>query len=134
MATTSILSVKSEPEFASRTEPVTIRPSEYADIVKRLHSAGARFVLCNDGKHPIWQRWQMRRPSVRAILQHMQDKRLVGIIPATVMASVVDVDSVDAIDDLVRLAHACSARSVVPSRRPGGYHIYVPDDLLIDDN
>ena len=102
------------------------RPS--ADIVKRLHGAGAHFVLCDVDKAPIWRRWQLRRPSAKAVLRHLASKEPVGIIPASVSALVLDVDCVTAKDDLIALFSACAGRFMVPSRRPGGSHIYIADD------
>ena len=125
MATARSPSTSHDRKFAWRDESNTLRSNEMTDIVTRLNAAGAHLVLCNDDKSPCWQRWQLRRPSVAAVLAH---KGPVGIIPASVSALVLDVDCVADVDDLVQLFIVCSARFMVPSRRRRGCHIYIADD------
>ena len=52
----------------------------------------AVIVLCAPNKHPIAERWQSDQPDLDAVLSHAVKGGLVGIIPASVDATVIDVD------------------------------------------
>ena len=62
---------------------------------RHLQHLGAHFVLLSakaDGKRPAWEGWPERRPPLRLVEEHAA-AGLVGIIPASVRAVVVDVDA-----------------------------------------
>ena len=62
------------------------------DALRTLNDAGGHLVLCAPDKHPIAKRWQSDAPDLDAVLSHAVKGGLVGIIPASVDATVIDVD------------------------------------------
>ena len=91
--------------------------------LRTLHDAGAHFVLAS-GKVPIWRRWQYARPSLEVVEHHADHGRSIGIVPASIGTSALDVDS----GDPGALFAQWPARAVLPSRRTGGRHGYYDDD------
>ena len=87
-----------------------------------LYDHGAHFVLC-DGKRPIWKRWQQHRPTLEVVEHHADHGRSIGIVPASIGTSALDVDH----GDPAALFELHPARAVVPSRRAGGRHGYYDD-------
>ena len=88
-----------------------------------LHDHGAHFVLC-DGKVPIWRRWQSHRPALAVVEHHAEGGRSIGLVPASIGTSALDVDR----GDPGALFEAWPARAVVPSRKAGRKHGYYDDD------
>ena len=88
-----------------------------------LYDRGAHFVLCN-GKVPIWKRWQSHRPTLEVVEHHADHGRSIGIVPASIGTSALDVDH----GDPAELFTLHPARAVVPSRRAGGRHGYYDDE------
>ena len=88
-----------------------------------LHDHGAHFVLC-DGKTPIWKRWQHHRPTLAVVEHHAEGGRSIGLVPASIGTSALDVDR----GDPGPLFEAWPARAVVPSRKAGRRHGYYDDD------
>ena len=62
-----------------------------------LYDHGAHFVLCGgkDGKVPIWKRWQAHRPTLEVVEHHADHGRSIGIVPASIGTSALDVDHGD---------------------------------------
>ena len=90
--------------------------------LRTLHDAGAHFVLCS-GKVPIWRRWQYARPSLEVVEHHAEHGRSIGLVPASIGTSALDVDSGNP-DELFA---QWPARVVLPSRRTGRQHGYYDD-------
>ena len=88
-----------------------------------LHDHGAHFVLC-DGKVPIWKRWQSHRPTLAVVEHHAEGGRSIGLVPASIGTSALDVDR----GDPGPLFELHPARAVVPSRKAGRKHGYYDDD------
>ena len=82
-----------------------------------LYDAGAHFVLCKD-KCPIRKGWQWRRPPFDLVEQHGPD---IGVIPASLHMSALDVDS----GDIAPLVAAYPPLAHV--RSPHGHHLYYAD-------
>ena len=61
------------------------------NAARQLQHRGGHFVLLAEGKRPAWRGWNQRRPPLRLVEEHAA-AGLVGIIPASVRAVVVDVD------------------------------------------
>ena len=61
------------------------------NAARHLQLMGGHFVLLAAGKRPAWRGWNQRRPPLRLVEEHAA-AGLVGIIPASVRAVVVDVD------------------------------------------
>ena len=96
-----------------------------SDPITYLYDQGAHFVLC-EGKRPIWPRWQIRRPPADVVLAHDGN---VGIMPASIDATALDVDRGDPTE---LLAHH-PAWTNLPSRRRGGHHVYYQDGTPRDN-
>ena len=96
--------------------------SNHSQALQSLYNAGGHFVICTESKRPLWKGWQRVRPSLDVVQGH--DGPL-GIKPWSVSTSALDVDTGDPtilIEDHQPLA-------VVPSRRPGGRHLYYSDTV-----
>ena len=87
--------------------------------IRGLYSRGARFVQLDDGFTPQWKRWNTVRPSPRRIYEHFAAGRNIGIVPASIGFSVLDVDH----GDPVRLAEAHEPSFFLDSRTPGRAHL-----------
>ena len=87
--------------------------------IRGLYSRGARFVQLDDGFTPQWKRWNAVRPSPRRIYEHFAAGRNIGIVPASIGFSVLDVDH----GDPVRLAEAHEPSFFLDSRTPGRAHL-----------
>ena len=96
--------------------------NNHSQALQSLYNAGGHFVICSPTKRPIWRGWQKVRPSLDVVQGH--DGPL-GIKPWSVSTSALDVDHGSPtilIEDHPPLA-------VVPSRRPGGTHVYYNDTV-----
>ena len=96
------------------------RSSRERQALATLYRAGAHLVLLRD-KRPIWSAWPRRRAPLDVAERHPD--RL-GLMPASIGTSALDVDHGDPRE---LLAHH-RAWAVLPSRRPGGRHLYYRDD------
>ncbi len=90
--------------------------------ITTLHRRGAHFVLCA-GKVPLWRGWQRRRPLPEVVQFHVDHGKNIGLIPASIGTSALDVDQGDPAD----LFEHYPARVVLPSRRRSGRHGYYDD-------
>ena len=99
-------------------------PAPATDPLAALAEAGAHFVLCNRDKHPLTRAWQKTGAPLVAAQRHRDEGGLVGLVPASVGAVVIDVDTggAEAGDAVVALLGAPIVR--VPTRRPGGEHVW----------
>lgn len=101
------------------------------DALTWLYRAGAHFVLAelvDDGrKRPIWTAWQRFAPSLELVQAHRESgaRRILGIIPHSVQTTGLDVDY----GNPAILIAAHPPLVAVPTRRPGGQHLYYPDDV-----
>lgn len=94
--------------------------TEHARTLGKLHGRGAHFVLC-EGKRPIWRAWPNRWPGVQTVVQHAGN---LGIIPASIRTSALDVDYGD-IGELVQVAPPMAR---LPSKRGTDQHLYYRDN------
>ena len=101
-------------------------------LYHKLLKAGARLVLCyyetdTGRKRPIHENWQRLRPDFAEVCRHLaaHPNNLIGIVPASVGAVVLDVDY----GDWKALAeHLGSAATSNRTLRPKGRHIWIPAD------
>lgn len=98
---------------------------EWEWAIQWLHAYGAHFVLAGMDKKPRWRRWNERRPTVRQILNH---KGPVGVIPATVGATVLDADQIPGPTNLRELLNRLAHMAVLRSQRADRAHIFMRDD------
>ena len=63
-----------------------------ADALRAIASAGAHFVLCGADKHPVSKAWESRPPDLPTVLTWAGRGGLVGVVPASLTAVVVDLD------------------------------------------
>ena len=90
-----------------------------------LYQRGARFVLCQPNKRPLWKRWQKRRPPVEVCHYHIADEGLIGIVPYSIQSSAVDIDEGNP-SEFFSLYPPIVA---VESKRSGGWHGYYADKV-----
>ena len=91
--------------------------------LRELHHRGSHFVRCKPDKSPAERPgWQHRRPPLDSTLAHVQDGGLVGIIPASLNAAVLDVDT----GDPERIANVWRPMVNLPTRRKQGAHLWYP--------
>lgn len=92
--------------------------------IKALAERGAHFVVAAADKRPLDKGWQRQGASVdRAIEAHADEQQLLGIIPASIDMTALDIDHGDA--DKIADFHPPAAR--LRTRRRGGEHFYYPD-------
>lgn len=111
------------------TNPTPAAPAESTlrppDPVAALAAHGAHIVLADDEKRPYWDgraySWTKRRPSDAVIRNHAG---LFGIVPWSIQSTALDVDAGD--PSALTLTHPPFAD--LPTRRPGGHHLYFDDD------
>ena len=96
------------------------------EAVVALADRGAHVVLADHAKRPCWDgaiySWTHKRPSGAVIRQH---EGLFGIVPWSIRSTALDVDEGDPLQ--LRLKHPPFAD--LPTRRPGGHHLYFDDSL-----
>lgn len=99
-------------------------------ILTKLHELGAHFVLCHDDKSPMRTGYQHIRPELNELLEFADPdspmhphRRLLGILPASLGYSVLDVDQGDASE----LIEATRPALTVPSRQSGRWHLWYRD-------
>ena len=63
-----------------------------ADALRAIASAGAHFVLCGHDKRPISKQWEQSPPDLDEVIAWAGRGGLVGMIPASIGAVVVDLD------------------------------------------
>ena len=92
---------------------------------KALHKVGAHFVLADADKAAIEKGWQDKAPELDRVLAHRKAGGLVGIIPASIGAVVLDYDGAD--DNAARLAvvERCGVPVTMhPTSKPGRRHFW----------
>ena len=78
--------------------------SPVPDSIARLTGAGAHLVLCRADKRPLWRGWQRRRPGADTALAHLDnEKGPLGIVPASLRSTALDVDTGDPIHPVRRI-------------------------------
>ena len=101
-------------------------------LYHKLLKAGARLVLCyyeadTGRKRPKYKNWHRLRPDFAEVCRHLAEhpNNLIGIVPASVGAVVLDVDYGDW---KVLAEHLGSAATTNRTLRPKGRHIWIPAD------
>ena len=100
-----------------------VNPENPEEAIPYLHRRGAQFVLCLQNKRPITKGWQKIRPPLPNVLRHLSNDLPLGLIPASISTSAVDVDH----GDPTRLIEAYPPLAKLDSRRKGGVHLYFWD-------
>ncbi|MYA41606.1 MAG: helix-turn-helix domain-containing protein [Gemmatimonadetes bacterium] len=85
-----------------------------------LYDYGMWPVLCDSEKRPLFPNWQRFRPTFEEMELHRADGGLVGHVPYHLELAGVDIDEGPA----EALTADYPAAAVLPSRRPGGKHVY----------
>ncbi len=73
------------------SEAVINNPRRLAAL-EALLDRGAHYVLAAPGKRPLQSGWQKTPPAFEAVRYHIAKGGLVGVIPASLGAVVIDVD------------------------------------------
>ncbi len=96
----------------------------FAAAIRALSAAGAQLVRLDSAKKPIDRRWLKQGCRPEAAARHLAAPGggLLGLIPASVGALVVDLDRGAAAEVEERLGQSAAAR--LPSRRAGGAHLF----------
>ncbi len=99
--------------------------SDRESAFRWLFERGAHFVLARENKKPLWPRWNERRPTLQQVLKHNGP---IGIIPASIGATVLDADNIPSARNLTELVGRIAHIAIVRSRRPDRAHIFIRDD------
>ena len=105
------------------------------DII-RLLDHGAHIVLCApwgatrtgpqgqplQDKRPIWRNWQRRRPTIDQILNHIEHRGLIAVIPASLHCAALDIDR----GSPIALLASYHPRFVFRSLNQGRLHAWFP--------
>ena len=99
---------------------------EIVDAIYELADRGGRFVLTKlhrgeSRPRPCWQDWPDAQPRAERVVQHLRDGGLIGIVPASLSASALDVDQ----GDPAALVQAYPPLALLPATR--GAHAYYVD-------
>ena len=108
--------------------PLTRLPpaeSPDADAYRALHAAGAHFLLCTGDKRPIVKEWQNHPADLPAVLAHARGTGLIGVLPSSIGAVVVDLDPEGAADTTPPLAGVVVQHA---TRRKGTHFWYRAPD------
>ena len=113
-------------QLPAKWEPGPL-PDELIDAVHALTHRDAQFVLTRQRTgesrpRPCWHGWPDARPSADRVVQHLQGGGSVGIVPASVGTSALDVDQ----GDPAPLVEVFPALAELATRR--GVHLYYPDE------
>ena len=99
-----------------------------ADALRALHAAGAHFVLCRahdegtkKAKSALQRGWQTAAPLLDAVIEHRGRGGLVGMMPGSIGAVVVDLDPEGADDTTPPLGAPVLQHA---TRRAGGVHFW----------
>ena len=90
-----------------------------ADALRAIASAGAHFVLCTANKRPVSKQWEQSPPNLDEVIAWAGRGGLVGMIPGSIGAVVVDVDNAEAPAPPLGVAVLQNA-----TRRAGGRHFW----------
>ena len=93
-----------------------------APHIRRLHKAGAHFVLADDTKRPLQKDWINTPPTKAALSKHFTAGGLIGLIPASIGCCVIDIDETK--DAALPNELATTAAAWHKTRREGGYHYW----------
>ena len=89
-----------------------------------LAERGAHFVLCNPNKRAVSAGWQKTKPTLEAVSAHARGAGHVGVIPASLSAVVIDVDTggKDAVKAIKKMLG--DPVTWTKTQREGGYHLW----------
>ena len=108
------------------TEELLVSTNVCEESAAFMMERGARFVLCDYDKRPIWKGWHKKHPTLDQVVNHWGP---VGVVPYTIGMTVLDADRIPTGTGfrmmLDRLAHVV----VVRSRKSNRAHIYMRDDV-----
>ena len=94
---------------------------------KVLADRGAQFVLCRPDKRAVATGWQKTSPDLEAVIKHAQSPGHVGVIPASLGCTVIDVDEggLPAFQAVAELLG--DPVTSTETRREGGFHMWYRD-------
>ena len=96
-----------------------------ADAYRAIESAGGHFLLCTGDKRPIVKEWQNHPADLPAVLAHARGAGLIGVVPGSLGAVVVDLDPEGAADTTPPLAGVVVQHA---TRRKGTHFWYRAPD------
>ena len=114
--------VNPDEDSAEFQAPLQRREREAA--IEVLYTMGAHFVLFDTDKRPVQTRWLKQRPPLRQTLAHDGP---IGIVPASIRMTAADCDHVPTPASLNAFIERYPPVALVPSRKPGRYHMYYWD-------
>ena len=94
--------------------------------LRTLKDRGAHFVLAATDKRPLGARWQKTAPAFASVEHHVADGGLVGVIPASIGAVVIDVDDggPEGVAAVTEALKPCVPIAISATRRVGGAHVW----------
>lgn len=94
--------------------------------LEALRDRGAHFVLARPDKHPLAAGWQKSAPDFETVIRHVEAGGLVGIIPSSIDAVVVDVDEGgdDGVLETILRMQPSKPITTSKTRRAGGWHLW----------
>ena len=121
------------PAIAPVARPRRRKPPQWSiAVITALFERGAHFVFAHDDKSPMWRAYTKLRPTLREVLEFtdrdspMYAKgRLLGILPASLGYSVLDVDK----GDITRLLARSTYAACLPSRLKNRWHVWYRDSM-----
>ena len=94
-------------------------------VITSFHDAGALLPMVNFDKTPVNRAWNKGNPSLERTLAHYDSGGMLGVVPATIGYTVVDVDTWSA-RGLGRLLALFPPDLVTPSQK--GFHLWYRDN------
>ena len=94
--------------------------------LEALRDRGAHYVLAASDKRPLRSGWQKTPPDFEAVRQHVAKGGIVGVIPASLGAVVIDVDNggPDGVQSVIKALKPVVPITISKTQREGGAHIW----------
>ena len=107
------------------SEAVINNPRRLAAL-EALLDRGAHYVLAAPGKRPLQSGWQKTPPDFEAVRYHIAKGGLVGVIPASLGAVVIDVDEggPGGVQSVIQTLKPAEPVTTSKTQREGGAHIW----------
>ena len=91
--------------------------------LKGLFNLNAHLIRCNPDKTPVSGYSWKRKASLKALIKHLKSGNPIGIVPASVAHSVLDLDG----GALLNLIEKYAPSFAIPSLNPDHYHLWYQD-------
>ena len=94
--------------------------------LEALGECGAHYVLAAPGKRPLQSGWHKTPPDFEAVRYHIAKGGLVGVIPASLGAVVIDVDEggPGGVQSVIQTLKPAEPITTLKTQREGGAHIW----------